>query len=601
MEFKDIPIVQFWNKWFVKWKGNNKTPSYYLQSARNTRIINQWITVRPWFENIFENTNQTPCRGIIWSDSGLFVVQWWHLKQYNFSTQNLDDLGDIWTDVKCRFVTRGKITMIFTWVWNPWVWDWTTLFQSIKLTWNIKFAWWGINDINAYWGSWNHTFIVKIVSNGTPDMFQWNIDWWAFSASTNCMQYPDWTLLSNWLYVSFNIWKWHTIWDYWTITTNSTYPLFGTSYAWFTIVSKGDNIAYVSRPISPTTLNNCYDWSDSTQWLNMTSNIQGMIGTLFNLWLFTTNSIEYIGKQSLTTTGWIASLYSTPIWRWSQLAWPDACCWAGDKIFYFTSSNKIKTIWFKPWIVEPQIDELSDEPLTWINWWLEDVWPDQSWCKMIFDENENLVKTFLKMNNGNIKCLNYDIINDARHWDDNKSWSDICKYNNQYYAIWNFDNLILHEWSGKVDIDQPIDWEFTTTTLGFGEPANQKMFWWEQFAWTVNNFTNIYNDIIIDDKTVFKWVMKWSDRVWITPLWIWSTTIGWELIGWKPWEATDTLDIFDAVVNHWYLLARWKRIWSKFWGNDSLNPDFLIDFLSFKVAWLKNSYEKSDMKMNVTK
>jgi hypothetical protein len=48
-----------------------------------------------------------------------------------------------------------------------------------------------------------------------------------------------------------------------------------------------------------------------------------MVSTLNNLWIFTKTTVEYIGKDSLTTTGGIASFFSIPLGTGNDLASPD--------------------------------------------------------------------------------------------------------------------------------------------------------------------------------------------------------------------------------------------------------------------------------------
>lgn len=74
------------------------------------------------------------------------------------------------------------------------------------------------------------------------------------------------------------------------------------------------------------------------------------------------------------------------------------------------------------------------------------------------------------------KVVNYDLVNDARLEDDNKKWVDECEFLDNYYAIGGFDFQVLHDETGKVDIADPIDRSYTTTTLSFGAPSSQKIF-----------------------------------------------------------------------------------------------------------------------------
>ncbi len=612
MKFKDYPIAQFGSKWFVRWKGNNKTPNFYLQEAKNIRIINQWITVRNWYETLYEDSDGTPARAIA-GNQWLFVCQdskfkaYWDIITFSASlvtwnTINLkvngtpmtavvfatDELTTLWliaTQLKTQFPTLINWTAV-----NSTLHTVSIVIKDI----NTAVA---ITNIVVTWGASQPT------GTSTENTF---VSLWSIWTDVKC------NIITRWPYTIILTWVWFP-WYYdgttLTQTSNSNIPAWANPYiwstfAWFTCVAwnsaADNNIVYISKPIWPTTAINCVDWSDNTQRLTMKSPIQGMIWTLFNLWIFTNDTIEYISRNNLSNVGGVASLFSLPLWQWSQLSSHDSVVGAGDKIFYLTRDKKIRSIGFKPGIVDPQLWDLSDVPLTGIDWYMNDLADNQSQSHMIFDRTRNLVKIWVRWVNSAVpdQVPIYDLINDTRLEDDNKLWSDICEFNNNYYAIWCFDFLVLHEESGKTDIDQPIDWLATCTTLWFWAPSDQKIFWWMQFAGTITSFTNIYCDVIVDNNIKFTWVLKWSQRVWISSLGIWSTSIWGSPIGWSPWKPIDLLWSFDVIINSWYILFRGKRIWVRFRANDSLDPDFLIDFLSFRVAGLRDSYEQSDMQMN---
>ena len=83
--------------------------------------------------------------------------------------------------------------------------------------------------------------------------------------------------------------------------------------------------------------------------------VVGMVSTLNNLWIFTKTTVEYIWKDSLTTTGGIASFFSSHyehettlqalieyVQRRSYLLWQKAV--------------KIKSIWYIQGNVKPSAD-----------------------------------------------------------------------------------------------------------------------------------------------------------------------------------------------------------------------------------------------------
>lgn len=517
---KDIPIENFGSKGLVKWKSNNKTPSFYAQTTRNIRIKNQGITVRDGIATLYNDDTKTPIRGIV-GNQLVFYTQWSHLWSFNPTTLAVADLWAIWTDVKCNFITHGIFTIVLTGAWLPRYYDDNSLTQVT-----------------------------------TAELSSWvNPIMWATFAGFTCV-------------------------------------------AWNGASDK--NVLYVSRPVTPANPGYCHDWkgTDSEQ-ISLKWDIQGIVGTITNLFIFTTQTIEYISRESLSTTWGVASLYTIPLGQWSQLASPNAVVGAGDKIFYLTLDKKIRTIGFKPGIVYPQLGDLSDVPLVGIDGFMQDLADDQSASHAIFDRTRNLVKFRVRSRNSayNDTVIIYDLINDTWLVDDNKKFVDICEYNNQYYGAWSFVATIYQEETGTTDMDEAIDREYATTNLWFGMPGVKKEFKWFEFAGTIGNQTNIYFDTIVDDRVILRGVVKWTDRTsWVTILWIWSNTIGWEMIGWNL-DPADTEFIFDAIVSKGYIRHKWKRIWIRFHWNDSLSPKFIIDYLGFRIRGL-GVYERADKKIN---
>lgn len=429
-----------------------------------------------------------------------------------------------------------------------------------------------------------------------------------------------WTLTSYWTvsnvsnYNSFRFWEFVIICDWinkpyicsganvFQVTTTIdswVIPSFWSSFAWFSVINNVNkkNILYVSVPVWTNTIFNCYDWNGSwSEQIVFKSDILWVIWTLFHLWIFTETTIEYISKDSLTTEWWIASLYSIPVWYWWQLNNNNCIVWAGDKIFYLTKDKKIRSILYKEWIIQEQIGDISDVPLIWIDDLLQWLNDNQDSAFGFFDRKNNLVKFFVRSVNSTVNdiCIIYDMVNQCFLLDNNKNFAGMTEYNNNIYANSVFDGTVYIDEYWQNDNDLPINWWYKTISMWLWIQTIRKQFRGMTFWWAINDTTDIWIEIYIDDRIVFTNTLKGINRGWNSSvLGIGNTEIWGSGIWGDVNKQTNNLKSFDCVLTQWNLRDKWKRISIKFYGNSDLAPQFILDYLDidYRPIW---NYDKSD-------
>lgn len=189
-----------------------------------------------------------------------------------------------------------------------------------------------------------------------------------------------------------------------------------------------------------------------------------MTSTLNFLWIFTKDSIEYISRDNLTTTGGIASLFAIPIASGDELMNPDTVVNANEFIFYMTSARRIKTINYVQGNPVPQVAVISEE----INEYLQtELNADQSTAFATFDKQENLVKFWVRSITSTVNdtCIIWDLNAQTRFVDKDKYFNDMTQLNDVYYAGSAFSYRVIQDEVGTDDDNSPVEWEYDTSWL----------------------------------------------------------------------------------------------------------------------------------------
>lgn len=364
-------------------------------------------------------------------------------------------------------------------------------------------------------------------------------------------------------------------------------PIISEKFQWFTFITGNtadtDNILYISRPITPTNPEYAYDWvGANSEQITYDSKILGLVSSMNRLIIFTETRIEYIGKDSLQTIWWTATLVSTPIGNWWQLASWASVMAGGDTVMYLTKNNTINTLFYAQWTVEPIIWDLTDDVSFTITQYLKRLDTDQSNSFWYYDDTRKEFHWFLREINVpyNNTVLIYDIGNSTRTTDTKKFFNDVVVAGNKVYA-WSAINCSIKEVNVWYNDDEaPIEFEIEDTDVMLGT-LREKMFQWRQTSWGVNKYTKLEFTTIIDDSNASKTTVNgadyFSNEELMSYSWIWDTEIWgdaiWWLTEWNNWEIRQ----FDKTLDHWYIYKRGTRIRRNIIENQ-LNSYFYLDY-----------------------
>lgn len=378
----------------------------------------------------------------------------------------------------------------------------------------------------------------------------------------------------------------------------SVNPEFWVKFAWFTVINSqlNRNVIYTSAPITLANQERCYDWVwTGAEAITFDTPVVWMVSTLNNLWIFTKNTIEYIGKDSLTTTWGVASFFSIPLGTWNDLASPDSVVAAEDLIFFMTKTGKIKSIGYIQGNVNPQIADLSDVEGVGINEYMNDeLSSDRSSTFSFYDRVNNLVIWSVKSKDSstNDRYIIRDLINKTFIEDTNKRFSCVTSLNDEYYAWSAYWLRIVQEFEWTLDNGETVPRVYETTDIAYGNNTIQKQFRGTSIGGKINNKANIKREGIVNNKLVFSRTIQWSTIASSELLlWIWDFPIGNAPIS-NQNEVWSWLVVFKRVIDYNNLRATGETITFRFSGND-IWQDFVLDYLDTTLLIRGHRYDKS--------
>lgn len=377
--------------------------------------------------------------------------------------------------------------------------------------------------------------------------------------------------------------------------TDDTLPTFWVRYAWFTVINSNawaKNAIKISRPVAIAAQNNSYmrDLDSGSESITYDWEVLGLEASMNFLWIFTKTTIEKITKDNLTTAWGIQSLYSLPIAKWQEVLNNDSIVSAWDSVFFITSNMQVASIEYQQTNqTDPALTILSDRRQDWLDVqdWLSNLNPDQSKAFGIFDKKQNCVKWFLRSFTSTVNdvCLVYDITNKTWYTDDNKYYSCICEFNNNYYAWWAFNWDIYQEEVGKLDWDDWIDREYSVDMVQGSK--FRKKYLWAWLSWVINYPTVIKREVFVDDMLEFTDYIQWLSYSGADS----SLGIGWAMMWERPiaWEiVTPRLDrnAFNVRITDARLRANGDTMTMRWSGNEK-EQDFVIDYLDISYKLLR--------------
>lgn len=375
----------------------------------------------------------------------------------------------------------------------------------------------------------------------------------------------------------------------------SVNPQFGAKFAWFTAINSqlNTNVIYFSRPVTLANQERCYDrvWSGA-ETMSFDTPVWGMLGTLNNLWIWTKNTIEYIGKDNITTTGGIASLFSIPLGTGSELASPDAVCAADDIIFFLTKSRKIKSIGYFQWNINPQISDISDMADVGIDDYMKnDLDEDQSSSFAFYDRVNSyaIFSVKSKWASTNDRYVIWDFVNKTFVEDTEKRFSCITNLGDDYYAGSAFGLRIVKEFTGTTDISNAVKRTYETINMSSKNPTSQKQYRGSSISGMANNATSIKREAIVEGRNVLTRTIDLTNSS--QQLGIASYPVATEPIGNQLGDLSNIVS-FSEVVDQGNLRATGRTIKMRFSGGD-IGQNFIIDYLDITLLPRQHKYDKS--------
>jgi len=646
-----IVIKDAFSWWLIDGYGRNKLPTNYSSYLRNARIDNKALTVRKWYKTLIENAEGTNVKWIIGNSiqNKLLCVNDSKLKEINLNNNTLTDLGNIGIDTKVNMFNHGKFVIILTWTNKFYVYDGNTFIEGSVYTPAKLVSSWIIitsTDLNLWKGITNWEFSVNI--DGT----QRNITWLNFSGASSFTQIADiiqtairavtWgteTFIMNaidstyWTFtlsssnttssssVSFLTpvtgWTWTDMSWVWAnpyslrmnegrwiqqLASMTFMPqceaIIGVPFSWFTVIAGNTpdtfNNIYFSRPVTPTNPERAYDWTwTGSEKRNMQSKVLGMVSSLNNLFIFTSDTIEYTNKDSLSTLWGTFSFYSSPIGEGDQLLNYRCTTTANDRAFYITKDMTWKTLNYIPWTIDPAIGSLSDRPLVSIKNLLQNkLSEDQEDSFMvrkddlIFWYGKSLGSTIIDI------AVIYDITNDVFLVDDNIYYSCMTKFNWLYYG-WSYLNWNIIQDNVNYDDDNLLTpFRYKTVVINFWNPVKRKLLKWRELAGELNRETKLQINTSIDNNSVSsstingEYYLKDISGLGIGWVPIGGSPIGWDII------ITDILSPFEKVSDDGNINLKGKSVLLEI-INTGIGWRFYLDFLAFILTPIWN-YTLSD-------
>jgi len=422
---------------------------------------------------------------------------------------------------------------------------------------------------------------------------------WSIATDNKCrfIEYGKYTIILTWADKP-RFYDWSTLTQVSTTITSWVNPQFWVKFAWFTVINSqlNSNVIYTSRPITLANQERCYDWLwTGSEPITFDTPVVGMVSTLNNLRIFTKNTVEYIGKDSLTTTGGIASFFSIPLWTGNDLASPDWVVAAEDLIFFMTKSRKIKSIGYIQGNVNPQIADISDVEWVGINDYMQnELDEDQSDCFSFYDRLNNLVIRSVKSKGSSVndRYIIRDLINKTFIEDTNKRFSCVTMLNDVYYTGSSYGLRVLKEFTSTLDNWDTIPRVYETTDMTQWNGTTQKQYRGTSISGKINNKAKIKREVIVNSKTVLSREIVWSTiassqlLLWISDFPVGNAPVS------NQNEIESPLVTFKRVADYTNIRATWESIVMRFSWNEN-GQDFILDYMDVTLLLRKHKYDRS--------
>lgn len=590
-------IKWIFTKGFARGKGTNRVPESFALDLRNVRLTNWGITQRPGHALVFDGSSTTAWTGITYNTTN----QELHCVHSNiFKTIDIDWASAVseWavdSTTTHRFIDYWAYTIILTGAGRPYYYN-----RDGYLTFDANLVTSNAIDMDVN-GVAMTTVNFNTDNNTTLDDI-------ATQLQTQFTEIATATRNASNDGVDITVTSWYTVFidniavtggasqanGSWTRIqqTTSTHipanhnPSFGARFAWFTVVNSNlnPNAIIFSRPIDIDNQNYCFYWDYNTangaESITYDGRVLGLIWSTNKLRIFTSTTVEYVDRDNVSTVGGVASVYSTILGRWEELASPDAAVAAWDSVFFFTKGKRPKTINYKQGTLEPNVADLWNREDADIDYWLNNfLADDQSSCEAEYIESSSIIVRHLKSAQTDVNdvFLVYSILYDTFLIDDRKYYKNYTRVWEKVYWLSSLDFSIYQDETGFDDDWDGVDRYFETQNLNTDKkrPIDLATRTRAIISWQINEVTVLTIDIYVDGSLVFTQDINGSDYAYSAVSTIGSQAIGEEAIGWEI-EFGD--DLVDFEVEMTRLRRTGKRIKLRFSGNVAWQ-DVVLDYL----------------------
>ncbi len=598
---KDLPIEKFGTKLMVSSKSVNKIPDEYLKYAQNARIYDWGIWPAKGKQLLTSSALWTNNKGGFTMNGKLYQITNSIIYEINESDWTQTSIATLWYDSP----TDNLVYSNTTWSFSSLATDNFTFSVSGDPIRTIKYVeadkqlklydiFGTLREVKnlSVDNTWKALPAVRLVKSWTATVTYttWFDDW-------------SWYILTDWQYVNILANSWNIeaeIWYYNTIEIaiivsadrdlevfdwTSTLTPVAISNSWIIEYTRGysfladNNVLRISRPITVANPEYAYDftWAWSQQ-ITYKSKITSLIGTMNWLYVFTEDTLEFLGANSLQNVAWSATFISTPLWEGWKPVNNHSVAASWDRIFYITENQQIKTVNYIAGTSDPSIWELSSRPIIWIKELLDNVAIIQPTSFAFENENDNTIQFHLRTTNAlyNDIVIVYDLVNDTWDIDKGKNYNYVVKKENLYYwysdinsSIYLDDTWFSMAWS-------PIPFRIITQAMNQWSII-QKKYGWFFTAWAIWPFSTVDYIVRIDWGWAFQDKITWDPSI-IHWLWeLWGATVWWEPTWWDLVYETE-LQPFDRYADEGRICLYWKRIEIEIRSSSQIQ-DFLIDIL----------------------
>lgn len=287
-----------------------------------------------------------------------------------------------------------------------------------------------------------------------------------------------------------------------------------------------------------------------------------------NLYLFDTKWVMILS--------WYSNDWITPIFQYidkNTIPYSNKTIVSADNlVFLLTKDKKIKSIWYEPWITNPQIAEISNIPWMSIQEWMtENLDDNQDTSFWYFYDPEKLVMFFVTLKNWDKNVIVYDMVNQTFHIDENREFSCSTNLNWKYY-VWSINNWNIFEdniWNN--DNWTAITCERETKYFDFWDWSIQKIMRELRLSWMIDLNTTIHMKLYADEVLVYDEIITSS---------IVDNTLYWN-------KTENKLYQFRKEISKWDIYARWynyKVVFTATWNSESIW--FVLNSLNTRVQWV---------------